>query len=94
MARPLARTPGGPALASAAAKLATLIPEPYAESPDRFRAAVGVREPPAKLASNRRDLIKVLLQAITDRQTLEVDYHFFGRGARTERRLDPYHLWW
>jgi predicted DNA-binding transcriptional regulator YafY len=55
---------------------------------------ISARTPGFKEYSRFRETIEILREAIERRRTVEMQYHSFGRGVLTTRRVDPYQFWY
>jgi predicted DNA-binding transcriptional regulator YafY len=79
--------------ASAIEKIRATLPRPLA---DRFRAAEPLVSAPAggRDYGTRGELVRQLVEAVDQRQTIAARYRSRRRGGRrdAERKLDPYHL--
>jgi predicted DNA-binding transcriptional regulator YafY len=59
-----------------------------------FDQGISARTPGFKEYSRFRETIEILREAIERRRTVEIQYHSFGRGVLTTRRVDPFQLWY
>jgi predicted DNA-binding transcriptional regulator YafY len=61
---------------------------------EQFRDAFRVLPGPHKRYAESRDAIRTLNEAVLDRQTLSMRYRGARSGEETERRIDPYKVWY
>lgn len=61
---------------------------------EQFRDAFRVLPGPHKRYAESRDTIRALNEAVLDRHTLSLRYRSGRSGEQTERRIDPYKVWY
>ena len=61
---------------------------------EQFRDAFRVLPGPHKRYAESREAIRTLNEAVLDRQTLSMRYRSGRSGEETERRIDPYKVWY
>lgn len=94
LSRVLRDTPFYASLESAHAKIAGLLPRESRALIDEYDSVLAARPGPFKDYSRQRKLIEVVTEAARYRKSLDVTYHTFSRGVVTERRIDPYRLFY
>lgn len=61
---------------------------------DRLTDSVRVMPGPHKRYAEQRDTIRMLNDAVLSRRTLAMRYRTASTGAESERRIDPYRVWY
>ena len=87
-------TPFHDSLESAYAKLSTLVPSEGVALLEACDDVLATKPGPFKDYSRLQALIQAVTDAAVDRTSLDIRYHTFSRGEMTERRLDPYRLFY
>ncbi len=90
---PLRATPFGASVHTALQKIATTLSPEAKAFLDRIENELSAQEIQSKNYKGLQDILKILYEVIQARQTIEVEYHSFGRDTVTQRRLNPLHLW-
>ena len=87
-------TPFHESLESAYKKLSTLVPPEGMAFLEACDDVLATKSGPFKDYSRLQALIQGVTDAAIDRASLDISYHTFSRGQMTERRLDPYRLFY
>ena len=87
-------TPFHESLESAYAKLSSLLPAEGIALLDDCDGVLAAKAGPFKDYSRLQKLIETVTEAAINRTSLDITYHTFSRGAMTERRIDPYRLFY
>jgi len=91
---PLRGTPVGEAVHTALEKISATLGPAAKEFLDLLDRSISARTVQAKDLSRTSETLRLLQGALLERNTVEAEYHSFGRDAVSRRRLDPLHLWY
>jgi predicted DNA-binding transcriptional regulator YafY len=94
LSRALGNTPFYASLESAYAKIASLVPPEAIALVEGYDDVLGARPGPFKDYSRLRKLIEAVTEHALGKKSLDIRYHTFSRGATTERRVDPYRVFY
>lgn len=90
---PLRGTPVGGAIHTALEKISSTLGPAARAFLDDMEQCISAGTLQVKDSSRAVETLRLLQQALHERRTVEAEYHAFGRGSVSRRRLDPVHLW-
>jgi predicted DNA-binding transcriptional regulator YafY len=93
LAQPLEGTPIKESIDSALAKASAALPAAAEEFVQGLRGWFSAGIGPHKVYSEHREKIDQLARAITRHRTVEMRYYTASRDKTTQRKVDPYHIW-